>query len=130
MLFHIKPLFYPTGSDDQYTHAVSVLTLHPREVKLIIMWSQTVRQGKPKTTAINQDKAGQTLAQRVLERPKQHKPGHNVEVKKNLTQNPRNALKNVTTNALKNVTREDQKACQKNSKFSCGRGTDDRVART
>ena len=28
-------------------HPVSVLTLHPREIQLISMWSQTVRQSKP-----------------------------------------------------------------------------------
>ena len=33
---------YPTS-----LHPVSVLVLHPREIQLIIMWSQTVRQGKP-----------------------------------------------------------------------------------
>ena len=33
---------YPTSS-----HPVSVLVLRPREIQLIIMWSQTVRQSKP-----------------------------------------------------------------------------------
>ena len=42
VVFTLNRSFYPTTS----VHPVSVLIVHPREIQ--ILWSQTVRQGKPK----------------------------------------------------------------------------------
>ena len=56
VVFTLNRSFYSTTS----VHPVSLLILHRREIQ--IMWSQTVRQRKNKTTAINQGKASEMLA--------------------------------------------------------------------
>ena len=52
---------YPTTS----LRPVSVPILHPSEIQLIIMWSQTVRQIKPNNRHKSRYKASETLAYRV-----------------------------------------------------------------
>ena len=64
VVFKVYRSFYSTTS----VHPVSVLILHPTETK--IMWSQTVRQRKTKTTAINRGKASEMLAYLVREHNK------------------------------------------------------------
>ena len=67
------------------------------------MWSQTVRQRKTKTTAVNQGTASEMLAYLVRERNKTSQT-RKIRTKKT-KKNPTGVLKNVM---------QDQKGCKKN----------------
>ena len=68
-------------------HPVSVLILHPKEIQ--IMWSQTVRQRKNKTTAINQGKASEMLADLVREHNKTSQTRNIIKIRTKKTKKSR-----------------------------------------
>ena len=84
VVFTLNRSFYPTTS----VHAVSVLILHPREI--LNLWSQTVRQRKTKTTAINQGKASEMLAYLIREH---NKTSHTRKIRKVRTKRQKKSRK-------------------------------------
>ena len=86
---------------------MSVLILHPREIQ--ILWSQTVRQSKNKTTAFNPGKASEMLAYLVREH---NKTSQTRKTRKIMTKKTK---KKEPTGVLNNVMQEDQKGCKKNN---------------
>ena len=88
---------------------MSVL-IHSREIQ--ILWSQTVRQRKTKTTAINQGKASEMLTYLVRKRNKTSQIRKIWKIGIEKTKKPTGALKNVV---------QDRKVCKNNMRAEeCG----------
>ena len=65
--------------NDTITPRVSVPILHPREIRLVVMWSQTVRQSKPNNRNKSRYEASEMLTYRVREH---NKTGQTIKEKK------------------------------------------------